>query len=201
MTDEPVLVDIKPAVLSQCALAAIGRVVRAGADLEDVINLWICKLAGMSESQAVILLGRSTISTKLAIAEGLAKLNDPPFLAAHKQVFDANMDRLLQCRNAVAHGTLVGKTPDSRYVFRTPKPLDYDGTKGVVATRAETYATKFLIAVADAAEKRIAAMPGFLGLEPLLEKRPTQNLEVIPVGRPQAKASAKPKRPQRSSPR
>jgi hypothetical protein len=198
MADEP-LIDVAPAVLSKPAFAAIGRIVRACADLEDVLNLWICKLSGITEAQSTALLGRSPISTKLAIAEGLAKLCREGEIELHKLVFDSNMTRLLGCRNAVAHGTLVGKTKQGRYVFRTAHTLGYD--RDSVAVRAEAYDTKTLAAIARISENRIAAMSGVLGLGSLRRRRNWRRLPEHRAGQQKRKPSPKPRRQQKPSPK
>jgi hypothetical protein len=192
--DEEVLVDIKPVKLSKPALLAIAQIVRASADLEDVINLWICKLTKLSQSKATVILGRSNISTKLEIAEALANICGE--IELHKIIFDQNMANLLRCRNAVAHGHYIGKAK-SGWIFSTSVTLGYEGDQ--VAKRAEAYSTRTLATVASVSAGRIALMDDILGLKPLRDKRQTQRLPEYQPGRKRKKASSKRKPPRKAS--
>ena len=67
-------VGVTPGALDDKALLVIARLVRACAELEDIVNLFICNLAEISESRMIVLLGKSAISKRVEIAEYLAKM-------------------------------------------------------------------------------------------------------------------------------
>lgn len=196
MVNPPTTVRVEPKSLDDDALLAIGKIVRAAADLEDVIDLWIFKLAKISEAEATVLLGRTNISKKLAVAEGLAKLRTGNETELHGLVFDGNMKRLLSCRNATAHGVLVGKTSDEKWAFLTSTTLAYDS--GGVVKRSDAYSTATLQKIARVGAGRVALMDEILGLQPWREKRQWQEVEAHQEGQSQRKKDARPKRPRPS---
>lgn len=192
MVDQSNDIGVTSAALTDEALSAIGAIVRVCADLEDIINLWICKLNRSAEAASTVILGRSAISTKLNIAESLAKLAGGEVLELHKAAFDDNITRLLHCRNAVAHGILMGHTDEGRYVFGTNSTIGYEDHN--LAQRAHAYSSGTLREIADAAKQRVAAMDGLLGLAQLRSRRQWHRLEEIPKGQTKAQSSAKRRR-------
>lgn len=46
-------------------LAAIGRLIGAFAEIEDLVTLYICNLAEISQSKAIVLLGRTAITWRI----------------------------------------------------------------------------------------------------------------------------------------
>jgi hypothetical protein len=199
MVNKPNMVAIKPAKLTKAALLAIARIVRISADLEDILDLWMCKLAGTTQAQTQVLLGRSNISTKLAIADGLANLSGGDNLLLHNTVFDDNITRLLSCRNAVAHGVLVGKDPQGRFIFSTNTQLGYEGDE--LAKRAVAYGTDLLVSIADTAEMRVKVIDDLLELGPLRSKRKRQHLEELPEGQRRRQSASRRKRRRGPSPK
>ena len=113
----------KPTKLPLPVLASMGAIVRAFAEIDDMINLHICNMAEVKEGMAAILLGRTPISGKLKVATYLAQLRDVSKF--HNSLFDTEFRELLKVRNVVAHGTLLGKTVSSnRYAFLTDGQLE-----------------------------------------------------------------------------
>lgn len=118
---------LKPAKLGRQTLADIGQLVRAFAEIEDLVTLYICGLAEITESRALVLLGRSTISTKIEIAQYLAKMTGKNITETHKAIFNADFFEVQKARNAVAHGALLGVTGDGFYAFLTADRVEPDG--------------------------------------------------------------------------
>lgn len=191
MVNNPAMHEIRNVRLSQVALTAIGRIVRVCADLEDLVNLWICKLAGTPESTTSVLLGRSNISTKINIAEGLANLSSAESLRLHKRIFDDGITKLLACRNATAHGVLIGRTKAGVWMFNTATTVGYEGD--TLHRRADGYKTNPLKGIASVCEERVRVIPNLLGLGPLRDKREWQHLPDYQPGQQKQKSSAKPK--------
>jgi hypothetical protein len=114
---------LKPTKLPKTVLTAMGTIVRAFAEIDDMVNLHICNMGEVKEGMATILLGRTPISGKLKIAAYLARLRG--IQKFHDSLFDAEFRELLKVRNIVAHGVLLGKTiPGNCYAFLTDGQLE-----------------------------------------------------------------------------
>lgn len=193
---DTVVVTRRP--LSDDEHLVIGRIVRASADLEDCLNLWICKLSDIDESRAAVLLGRTNISTKLATAEALSKLRAGGAPELHRKAFGPPVDQLLQCRNAVAHGALAGETDDSHLLFVTNVNTEYKEAE--LQRRADAYSIGTLNVIAMGAELLVSRLDDLLGLAALREKRLWRQIPVQQAGPPKGKKGAKPRRPPKASP-
>lgn len=178
MAKSSVIVKMSQEKITEDAFVAIGRIVRACADLEDVLNLWICKLSGLSEAASTAILGRTNISTKKSLALALAKLKGEAFVELHNTAFDDNMSRLLTCRNAVAHGAYTGRTDDGKWSFLTATTVAYEN--GGLSKQSLAYSTEALAQIANAGTIKIGAMDRLLGLKPWRDKRQWQDLAVHP---------------------
>lgn len=64
--------DLEPATLTDRHYAAIGRLVRACAAIEDFVTLFICRMLDLSEGKAHLLLGVTPIRGRLEIARDAA---------------------------------------------------------------------------------------------------------------------------------
>jgi hypothetical protein len=191
-------VAITPRALTTEELLVIGRIVRACADLEDCLNLWICKLARTDEACSAVILGRSNISTKISIALGLAKLSGDKMLKLHQTAFDSAITQLLDCRNSVAHGALAGESDDDHVVFVTNHNTDYKEAN--LERRADAYTIGTLSIIAAGAELRVSRLDRQLGLGALREKRLWQLAPVRPTHQQKGKRGAERKRQPRPSP-
>lgn len=187
---------LQEAALDDETLIAIGRLIRAFAQIEDLITLHIGKLTNLNEYAVTALLGRTAVTRRLAIAELLASMISPDALKRHKGCFNAEFTELQGVRNAVAHGALVGKTDSGEYAFMTGQaaPEPEMGVPQVV----ECYTTAGLKAYAEGAEKAIPQLVRILKLQPLLQTRTQRVLGPHSKAQPQRKQSAKPKRPPQS---
>jgi hypothetical protein len=194
--------NLHPAKLDDRALLAIGRLVRACAEMEDLVNLFICNLAGISESQMVVLMGRSAITRRVEIAEYLAKMKGPGATKLADWAFNPGFWETLQVRNAVAHGVLLGLTDEGTWSFLTSKiePPTGDAASLVVAS----YSTPYLEALGAAAEASIPLLEKHLQLETQRAARQGKPLSPHRKAQPQRKPSAKrarQPRPSRGSPK
>lgn len=186
--------SVKPVRLSDSTLIAIGRIVRACAEIEDLVDLFIAKLAETSEAKVWILLGRTAVTRKLEIAEQLASTRPDAALEVHKAAFDHHYYALIECRNAVAHGTLLGEDSGGMLHFLSASNLKPVG--GRIARTVWGYTPEALTESADYAESLIPHLENLLDVKGLREARLPQLLS--PHRKAQGKGRAKPQRPPQS---
>ena len=200
MTDvySPKETKLTPAIIPQDALIAIARLVRAFAEIDDLINLYICCLAQITEGQAVVLLGRTPASTKLNTALYLGKMTSKKLTQIHNNTFNAGYRSCRKCRNAVAHGVFLGETDEGRLAFltsETTEPTNESAIQIVISYNVEAI-TEF----ADLAEASIPIIIKRLQLGPLRDRRLGRPLQPHRKGLPQQLKKKKPPRPLKSSP-
>jgi hypothetical protein len=183
-------VHLKKTRLTKPPLLAIGKLVRAMAEIEDMVDLHICNLAEISESKATILLGRTAVTRRLEIAEALATLRPDSALQVHKTAFNELYFDLVDCRNAVAHGTLLGKGDDGRLYFLTSNTGKPQGerTPRVVLS----YLPNQIIANANLALEGVPHYERHLQVEALRAERLQRPLTPHPKGLKQQSAKPRP---------
>jgi hypothetical protein len=167
--------SVKVAVIPDEMLADIGRLIRAFAEIEDLINWYIFGLAKISEGVGTVMLGRTPLSTKLKIAAYLAKLRGDHFAATHSEIFPPDFFDVLKCRNAGAHGVLLGITEKGGYAFLTSDTREPEGTN--VIAEAIMFTPRGIKARAGIAERNVSLLETKLGLSTLREKRRQQGLD------------------------
>lgn len=188
---------LKAAELPDIVLTYIGRIVRAFAEIEGLVNLYIGSLSKTTEADLVVLLGQSSLSKKLEIAFYLAKVAGGETLKTHTDLFDARFSNAKDTRNVVAHGILLGMTEDDRFAFMTSKTLEPNekGTLTVVTALAE----KNIKAYAQASEFLLKNIESVLQLGAWRERRLQQSLLPHRKGLTQQQRGQKPRtRPQSS---
>jgi hypothetical protein len=163
--------------------------IRACAEIEDLIALFICNLAEISASKAIVLLGRTAVTRRVEIAEYLASMIGPHCTALHRQNFDAAFWEILSCRNAVAHGVLMGRDKEGRYAFLTSKTAETEVPSAIQIV--ESYLQSDIEIYAKAAEVAIPLFVKNLKLEPLRAERLARPLFPHRKGRPQRGRGAK----------
>jgi hypothetical protein len=89
----PDTVQLQQAELGDEEYSAIGRLIRACADIEDLVTLSVADLLGTSEAAAVVALGQTPLSKKLAIATYLAGTRSADWLARFSECFGARRSR------------------------------------------------------------------------------------------------------------
>src|SRR5688572_24566349 len=134
--------NFQPAKLDDRALLAIGRLVRACPDIEDLVNLCICNLAEINESRMIVMLGRTPISKRVEMAEYLGKMNSSEAAKLAEWAFDENFWITFRTRNTVAHGTLLGLTEDGTWSFVTAHTELPDGPSALQL--AASYTTAYI---------------------------------------------------------
>ena len=160
---------LKPTKLPVKVLADIGRLVRAFADIEDLVTLYICNLAEINESRAIVLLGKAALTRRLEMAEYLAQMTGKGIAALHKQLFNSMFREALECRNAVAHGILLGKTEAGRYAFLTSKTEIPTGPSAIQL--AITYDPESIKVYAKLSEDAVPLIEKHLKLQGLRQAR------------------------------
>lgn len=175
--------------LNDSVLLSIGRLVRNCAEIEDLTFLFICQLAEVSESKAVAMLGRTPLSQLKKVALYLAKMRNDDALAAFKETFNDDFDRMIQCRNVVAHGVYLGLTAEGNYAFLTADTLDPEGGAATKIVRA--YSATTLDAISQASFVWIKQMTERLKLDTLRDRRIGQSLADYRKGQSKAKKPSK----------
>jgi hypothetical protein len=194
MSKKPEYCDISEGVIDNESLQAIGRIVRASAEIEDILMLHICNLASISEAKAMVLLGRSPFSTKKALALQLAKLHSAEAVTTHNDVFNKNLTTFFKCRNVVAHGTFLGMDDNGHYAFLTAE-TDEKSDIGQLVKLVQSYASETLKANADIAEAAIPHIEETLQVKSLRERSYCKSLEVHQRDRNKRKSATKPPNP------
>jgi hypothetical protein len=175
---------LKPTKLPLPVLASMGAIVRAFAEIDDMINLHICNMGEVKEGVAAILLGRTPISGKLKIAAYLARLRGVSKF--HDSLFDFEFRELLKVRNVVAHGALLGKTHSGgRYAFLTDGQLEPSDMK--LTREVSSFTAVDLKEYADQAMELSSFIESSLKLGAMRRKRFQQSL------RAHRKSSPKPR--------
>lgn len=182
-------VELKPATLAEPLLTAIGRLVRACAEIEDMVDLFIMNLAEVNESRMTILLGRTAITRRIEMAEALAMLREDDALAVHKKAFDSGYYDTIDCRNAVAHGTLMGADVDGRLYFLTSTTAKPEN--GRARRQVLSYLPEQIIDFGKYAEDKIGILAPLLQVQELRKARLERPLAPHPKGQPQRSATPK----------
>jgi hypothetical protein len=187
---------ITPHQLDSPALLAIGRIIRACAELEDLLSLHLCALADISEAQSLILLGKTPVSQRLRIAATLAAGTSQE--EAVKTCFDnVHYQAIVRCRNAVAHGVFLGLTDDAKMAFRVAEVI---GTaEGRISLLVQSYGQADLEGFAAIAESAVPQVETHLKLSALREKRRQQDLFPHRKAQPTRQPSVKRERPPKAS--
>ena len=142
---------LKPVKLSQETLLDMGRLIRAVAEIEDILTLHMCNVADITEGQYLILLGKIGIGAKL----GYATLFANSIGGAAKQRTEESFNNeaykaLIKCRNVVAHGVLLGQTDIGKISFRTTDTAS--PKSGVLGVEVISYGPSDFTAFAEMAE-------------------------------------------------
>lgn len=191
--------SIKPFVLTPELLTAMGRIVRAFTEIEDIVGLYLCQVSGITERQSLVLLGRLGMSAKLQLAAKFASADSPEAAATHDLCFDNNegFQGLKICRNAIAHGLLLGLTDEGKIAFRT---VDVVGVDQATATlTVVSFAPDAFDVFAQSAENSIPKLEKLLKLGSSREKRRLRALDRHRKSQPDRPPSARPMRERKPS--
>jgi hypothetical protein len=188
----------QPVVLSDEVLLAIGRLIRAFADIEELLGLFISAHTKLNQSQAVIVLGGTQLTRRLAMAEQIATIAGGEHLDRFNACFKNDWFRDAHtCRNVVAHGILLGETPDGEIAFLTNKTDQPSGNSTVQIVGS--YLPKAIIANAETSASNLEPMAQTLGLQSWLKRHQPQALGPHRKGRLQSGQGGKQAPPPPSS--
>jgi hypothetical protein len=176
----------------------IGRLIRACAEIEDIIGLHLNYLACIGEAESIILLGRLGAAAKLKMATTIAHMLGGEVQAVHDRCFDNEGFRgVMKCRNTVAHGLLLGVNDDGLLSFVTLDPAGGDEAR--LSMNVISYDPRHIGECADMAENSIPELERLLKLEAWRQKRRSRDLLPHRKAQTKEKQGAKQKRPPRSS--
>lgn len=183
---------VQPIELDDSVLASIGRLVRAFAEIEELVTLFIGALAKLNQSELVIVLGRAALSRRIEMAVDLAKLDGGQHARKFIESFKSSEFRDMHvCRNAVAHGTLMGVDDDGMLAFLTDKTDSPLGNSSVQLVAC--YHPKTIKALSEAAANSIEPVAKGIGLQSWLKRYQPQALQPHRKGRIKRGDGAKPK--------
>jgi hypothetical protein len=167
--------SIRPYKLTNDQLTAMGRLIRAFAEIEDIVNLRIALLARTSTANVAIFLGRAGLANRLKILKLLSEGEGLQAEELFAQTFDnpAFLD-LHSARNTLAHGRLLGLDEAGRITFQVIEPSAIDSD--AVHLTAYAYSPELLADLAQRAEGLIPQMETDFGLTALRETRRAQAL-------------------------
>lgn len=186
-----------PIPLSDEVLLGIGRLVRAFAEIEELLTLFISALAKINQSQAVIMLSRAQLSRRLSMAEQLATLSGGKPLERYNLCFgSAAFKDAHTCRNVMAHGIYLGVDSAGMLAFLTDKtdaPVGASTMQLVACYQPET-----ILSWSKWAAENIEPMAEALGLKPWLKRHQPQPLLPHRKGRLPKGGGVKQKTPPKS---
>ena len=169
--------SVKPITLDGDILQAIGRLIRACSEIEDLLTLYLCELAQMKEGQFVILLGRTPVSKKVKLAKDFAEAHGPEEVDKFDRCFsNEQFKTIFAMRNAVAHGLLLGETDEGKIAFRLVDAVGW-GELGQVSILVTSYAPEDFGIVAEMAEDGVPKLEAILKLQDQRAERRARPLD------------------------
>ena len=183
--------------LPDSTLTDIGRLVRAFAEIEDLVFLYICLLAEISASRAVALLGRTALKRRIEMAGYLAKMTGQKITELHKTIFGQEFEEIRKCRNAVCHGKYLGVHDDGGYAFLTQQTADPIGENAIQIV--QSYHPLVISQFAKWAEEAVPEIEKRLKLEALRQERLRKPLGPHPKYQPRSNRKKWQKSPPRPS--
>jgi len=185
--------SLRPYSLTDEQHASIGRLIRACAEIEDIINLRLADLVGVQEGVVLVFLGRTPITRRLEILKLASQGKGEAAIDLFNQAFDNdNFRDIFGVRNSVAHGRLMGLTDDDLIAFSVCETQGIDSAK--VHMTVNCYNQDAFAILADMAENVIPQMEAAFGLTALREKRRGPTLSPHNKTLPKAQRRATPGR-------
>ena len=173
----------------------MGRIVLLAAEMENLIELIIEGISGITQPMIGALMGQSAIRKKVEVATRLAQAKSPKLLAFVKDHFNADFDEFLRCRNVLAHGVFLGISEKGYYAFKDLRPIDYVDDQ--IANSVLLYNKAYLQESVEWGEKAISQYVENFQLQELRKKYLSQHLQAHPKAQGKAQASSKPQPQQR----
>lgn len=161
-----------------------GRIVRALAELEDCLDVYISLCANLNASKRIAIVGRSSLNRKIEIGKSLSKLNaDPKVLGSFNSVFNEDTKAIIRRRDVLCHGVHLGSSDDGEHAFMTMHGQTPDG-EGGLSTKVYLFTEEQAIVWAEYAENLIFTAEAMLGIEALRRewREPNRDLSTRPKG-------------------
>ena len=123
--DQELELDLKP--LPDDFASVIGRLQRACAEFEFLIDLFLRRLTNLTWHHYSSVLGQNSIARKRKLAEELAKQRDDGAAKALEVASYKGLDQTIRARNVLSHGKYIGMHKDRAcfYTFRPSKSDDH----------------------------------------------------------------------------
>lgn len=190
--------EFVPGEIDDKVMLSIGKLIRAFAEIEDRIFVYLCLLAEVSETRGVVLFGSVPLQKKLEMAEYLAQTTGQKITDIHRAVFNDTFKEALSLRNTVAHATFLGVEPkEGRLVFLTNKTSAPEA--GSARLTVEGWLPENIIRFAESSGQFLESIEHHLMLKPSLEKRRSTTLQAHPKARRPRSNSQKRGAPPQSS--
>ena len=132
---------ITAGTLDHTTLLAVGRLVRACAELDDIVLLHLCVISGRPEAEVRTWLRGTT--DRLDTAKAAARKLGMAFVFGDESL----LGEAIECRNTVAHGVFLGTDDDGKLAFLMDR-LD----PSTLAQEVRSYAPADILQMADQAE-------------------------------------------------
>ncbi|RGP41676.1 hypothetical protein BPTFM16_01983 [Altererythrobacter insulae] len=190
--------ELKLEPLTDNALASIGRIVRATAEMEDCVDHFISILVGRSVELCRLLIGKSSLRRKAEICQSIAAMSDDWMREVCNIHFGTEFQQFMKIRNAVAHGVYLGKNDAGEFLFQiaaTQKFRLLEMFTDVLGVSEESLSQS-----AENAEAWVKAAEQNFQVLPLREKRRAQPLRDRPPQRTKQNKAVKQKPRPQSSP-
>lgn len=155
-------------------LTDIARIVRACAEIESITDAYICKMTNLGEAIITTLIGPVALSRKVDIGIQLATLINNRTGANFKINMNDDFKKLMQLRNAIAHGSFLGSDNAGNLLFQTNKVAGAE--EGGVAVMVRAYHPEFISLSASYAEKLGPKLIDDLELQKWQQKRANSTL-------------------------
>ena len=127
MTDKDQVLELELKPLPDDFANVIGRLLRACAEFEFLVDLFLRRLTNLTWHQYSSILGQNSISRKRKLAAELAKQRGDGAAMALGTASYTGLDQTIQARNVLSHGKYIGMHKEKAcfYTFRPSKSDDY----------------------------------------------------------------------------
>jgi hypothetical protein len=120
-------------------LISIGRIIRAAAEIEDLLTMLLFQVCKITESNGTLLIGQTPISAKLDKIEYALKRDDREAHKAFKDLRKGQLTGLIRMRNAIAHGVHLGYSPEREEHLFLALPQMVEPVDGETNTKSRVY--------------------------------------------------------------
>jgi hypothetical protein len=183
----PVGSKLTPYKLSDEELLYIGRIIRATAEIEDIVNWYLFHLSNIPYAILAVLLGKMPVSSRIGLAKRFANWRGGEAKAFYDNVMGSNAVRdLFNYRNILAHGVLLGKTDAGDIAFQV-QDSSSEPQEEHVPLLVTAVPPSSLKETAELSEGLIPVLERSLQLEGRQGERLERGLERHPKGQPEPK--------------